>query len=60
MKKNEQKGFLGKIFGGSKKDTCCAIELEEIPENKPESENKKTDKQPQESQPKKGGCGCCG
>ena len=59
MKKNEQKSFLGKIFGSSKKDSCCAIEIEEIPENKLESEIKKSDKQPQESQSKKGGSGCC-
>ena len=38
MKKKEQTGILGKIFGSSKKDSCCDIEIEEIPATKPDSE----------------------
>ncbi len=58
--KNKQKGFFGKIFGGSKKDNCCAIEIEEIPEEESEVETKKNEKQDPEQQSPKSGCGCCG
>lgn len=60
MKKKEQSGILGKIFGSSKKDSCCAIEIEEIPATQPESKKKNTEVQPKENHQKKGGCGCCG
>ena len=45
MKKG-QTGILTKIFGGSKKDSCCSIELEEIPATKSDSEKQATEKIP--------------
>lgn len=59
MKKKEQSGIFGKIFGGSKKDSCCAIEIEDIPAIKPDSEKEITEKQSQESHQNNNGCGCC-
>lgn len=59
MNKKKQTGFFGKLFGGSKKDSCCAIEIEEIPTTKPDSEKETTEKQPKESHQNNNGCGCC-
>lgn len=59
MNKKEQSGFFGKLFGVSKKDSCCAIEIEDIPATKPDSEKETTEKQSKESHQNNNGCRCC-
>lgn len=51
---NENKGFFGRLFGGSstKKNSCCNIELEEIPEESLNDQDKKAPKE-------KSGGSCC-
>lgn len=59
MKNKKQSGIFGKIFGGSKKDGCCSIEIEAIPDTKQESEKETTKKQTKENHRDNNGCGCC-
>jgi hypothetical protein len=59
MNKKEQSGFFGKLFGGLRKENCCAIEIVEIPAIKPDSEKETTEKQSKESHQNNYGCGCC-
>lgn len=57
MKKKKQTGFFRKIFCGSKKDSCCGVEIEEVPGNKPDSKKQQTEKQAKKND---SGCECCG
>lgn len=60
MEKKEQTGIFEKLFGGSKKDSCCTTEIEEIPVTPSESEEETDEKQSEKCQPNTKGCGCCG
>jgi hypothetical protein len=41
--KPEKEGFFKRLFGGGKKGACCsAVKVEEIPDDQPEPEKRKT------------------
>lgn len=43
-KKPEKEGLFKRLFGGGKKDACCcAVKIEEIPEDPTETEGEKDD-----------------
>lgn len=57
MKTKELAGILGKFLGGSKKESCCAIEIEEIPvHSELEEEADNSDSEDEKTKD----CGCCG
>jgi hypothetical protein len=58
MDKKKKSGFFGKLFGGNKTNSCCAVEFEEIPET---GSNRKEDTSVKESEKNaktNTGCGC--
>lgn len=57
MKTKELAGILGKFFGASKKESCCAINIEEIPVHS-ELEKEVDNSDSEDDKPKD--CGCCG
>ena len=59
MNKKNKTGFFGKLLGGNKTDSCCALEFEDVPdtESKPTEETPVT---PPIEKKKKGSCCGCG
>ena len=58
MKKDEKKGFFGKLFGKKNSEGCCTMELEEMKDSE-ELKGEATSKKEEQKQRKGGGC-CCG
>ncbi len=58
MNKKTKKGFLGKLFGGNKTDSCCSVEFEEIPEIETNQTESDSAKHSEKGDNKNTGCGC--
>lgn len=59
MDKKKKSGFLGKIFGGNKTDSCCSVEFEEVPENESDQKEETSAQDSEKSKKDVTGCGCC-
>lgn len=59
MKEKEQSGIFRKILSGFKKDSCCAVEVEEVPENTTNSGKETAGRQSEEGHESDQKCGCC-
>jgi len=58
MTEKTKKGLISKLFGGSSKENCCSIEIEEVPKFEQEKVQD-VDLKKEEVKENKSGC-CCG
>ena len=58
MEKKQKSGFFGKLFGGTKTSSCCAVEFEEVPETGSDRKEEIFTKESEENKKTNTGCGC--
>ena len=57
MTKKNKTGFFGKLLGGNKKESCCALQFEEVPETESKPTEETAVKQPEKKEKKSTCCG---
>jgi len=58
MTKKNKTGFFGKLLGGNKKESCCALQFEEVPETESKPTEETAVKQPEKKEKKSACCEC--